>query len=61
MTSRNFLKYSGVWGGVVLNPYHWQLKFKSGSESILDDDIIFGFSIYLGPFWVRLIIDDGGW
>lgn len=58
---KNYLKYSGLWTGLVLNPYHWQLKIKTGSESILDDDVIFGLSIYFGPVWIRMVIDDGSW
>lgn len=58
---KNCLKYSGIWLGFVLNPYHWQLKIKTGSESILDDDVIFGLSIYFGPVWIRMVIDDGSW
>jgi hypothetical protein len=47
--------------GIVLNPYHWQFKIKTGSESILEDDVIFGLSIHGGPVWFRLVIDDGAW
>jgi hypothetical protein len=50
-----------LWAGLVVNPYHWQFKIKTGSESILDDDVIFGLSIYFGPVWIRVIVDDGSW
>jgi hypothetical protein len=58
---KNYLKYSGLWAGLVVNPYQWQFKIKTGSESILDDDVIFGLSIYFGPVWIRVIVDDGSW
>ena len=58
---KNLLKHSGLWFGLVLNPYHWQLKVKTGSEGLLEDDVIFGLAIYLGPVWGRLVIDDGSW
>ena len=58
---KNYLKYSGFWAGFVLNPYQWQFKIRTGSESILDDDVIFGLSIYCGPVWIRVVVDDGAW
>ena len=58
---KNFLKYSGIWAGVVINPYHWQFKIKTKPDGILEDDVISFFAIYLGPFWIRMILDDGGW
>jgi hypothetical protein len=61
MRLKTYLKYSGIWMGIVLNPYHWEFKIKTGSESILEDDVIFGFSIHGGPVWFRLVIDDGTW
>ena len=54
-----WLKYSGLWGGFILNPYHWSgdiLKLH-----INDNDYAFYCAINLGPVWVKLIIDDGRW
>jgi hypothetical protein len=61
MTLKNLIKYSGLWFGLVINPHHWQFKIKTGSDGILEDDVIFGLSIYLGPVWGRLVVDDGSW
>lgn len=61
MRLKTYLKYSGIWMGVVFNPYHWQFKIKTGSDGILEDDVIFGISVYVGPLWFRLVIDDGNW
>jgi len=47
-----FLKYSGIWFGLIVNPYHWRFTI----EKPLD-----GFAIYIGPVWMRVIIDDGSW
>lgn len=58
---KNFLKHSGLWAGFVLNPYHWQFKIKTGSEGLLEDEPLYGLAIYLGPIWVRGVIDDGAW
>ena len=46
--------------GFVLNPYHWQLKVEHGSQNDLDD-VIFGLAIYCGPFWIKVVVDDGRW
>ena len=54
------LRFSGLWMGFVLNPYHWQLKVVHGSQNDLDD-VIFGLAIYCGPFWIKVVIDDGSW
>jgi hypothetical protein len=56
----NWLKYSGVWMGIVLNPFHWEICF-TGVEP---DDLNprrWGAFASLGPLWVRVIIDDGTW
>ena len=55
-----FLEYSGVWLGVVLNPYHWKFRISTQSDSDVDD-WVFYFEVYFGPVWLRVIIDDGRW
>lgn len=55
-----YLKYSGIWAGVVFNPYHWEIT----SQLITPDDLNpnqHGVFISIGPFWLRAIIDDGSW
>jgi hypothetical protein len=55
-----YLKYSGVWVGFVLNPYHWTLE----ATMITPDDLNpnqFGYFVSGGPVWVRFIVDDGSW
>ena len=61
MPLKNYLKYSGLWAGFVLNPYHWEFKIKTGSDGILEDDVIFGLSLHFGPVWLRVVVDDGAW
>lgn len=56
----NYLKYSGVWIGLVLNPYHWEFKLQIGGPTELDPNMHFAFLTF-GPFWIRIVIDDGGW
>jgi hypothetical protein len=59
MMLRNYLKYSGLWMGFVLNPYHWNFKIEQTDH--LFDDYLFYLSVYCGPIWIRIIIDDGSW
>lgn len=47
-----YAKHSGIWLGLVVNPYHWQFRIVSSNEDN---------AIYFGPFWVRVIIDNGRW
>jgi len=60
MQLKNYLKYSGVWMGIVINPYHWNFHFDFKSDHIIDNYIFFS-QLYIGPFWIRIIIDDGKW
>jgi hypothetical protein len=56
----NYLKYSGVWAGFVVNPYHWEFRFVAITPTEMDPDQR-GFFISAGPFWVRGILDNGSW
>lgn len=56
----NYLKYSGIWIGVVINPYHWRFGLKQGSGSAWEE-YLFDNALHLGPVWIRVIIDDGSW
>lgn len=61
MTLKNFrkyTKYSGVWIGFVLNPYHWEFANRSDGIGELAAKVCSRF-ISIGPVWVRLVIDDG--
>lgn len=49
MMLKNYLKYSGIWIGLVVNPYHWQFGTKKFDEGC----------VHFGPIWVRVLIDDG--
>jgi len=59
-TLSNYLKYSGIWVGFAINPFHWKLDF----EWLHPDDLnpnMYGSYISFGPVWVRIVIDDGSW
>jgi hypothetical protein len=55
-----YLKYSGIWLGLVINPYHWEFRIEKFHPDELNPNL-FGFFITIGPFWIRFIIDDGSW
>lgn len=50
-----YLKYSGLWFGFILNPYHWRFGWNRDNEMIMSN------TVHFGPFWITLIIDDGRW
>jgi hypothetical protein len=57
---KNYLKYSGLWAGLVLNPYHWNFKLEVDPPQLIDT-YLFHFELYLGLIWIRIVIDDGNW
>lgn len=56
----SYLKYSGVWVGVILNPYHWRFAWSRGTNE-WPETYLFENCIYIGPIYIRVIIDDGSW
>jgi hypothetical protein len=54
-----YLRYSGVWIGIVLNPFQWQPKIET-KDSLFNDMNPNGKLLYisLGPLWIRIVIDD---
>jgi hypothetical protein len=54
----NIAKYSGVWVGVVFNPYHWHPRF---SLNCNDENYIMYLEINIGLAWLRVTLDDGRW
>ena len=55
----DWIRYSGIWFGFVVNPFHWQFGWKKGFS--VWEDYLFDNSIHLGPVWIRVIIDNGDW
>ena len=58
---KNYLKYSGLWAGFVLNPYHWNFKLEVNPQHEIDLKNIFHFELYLGLVWLKVVVDDGSW
>jgi len=56
----NWLKYSGVWVSLALNPYHWRIKFEYNGPNDMDPSM---HAVYatVGPLTVRIVIDDGSY
>lgn len=59
-TLLNYVKYSGLWFGVVVNPFHWELRFDFLHPDELNPAMR-GIFVSVGPVWVRGIIDNGTW
>lgn len=60
MKLKTYLKYSGIWFGFAVNPYHWQLKFQTTNPTDMDPAMYTVF-LSVGPVWLRIIIDDGSY
>jgi len=56
----SFIRYSGIWVGLILNPFHWRLGLVRGSKE-WPENYLFEICFYLGPVYIRVIIDDGSW
>lgn len=55
-----YLRYSGVWIGLILNPFHWRIAWDKEIKQ-WPDDRMFENCVYVGPIYIRVIIDDGSW
>jgi hypothetical protein len=56
----NYIKYSGIWIGFVINPFHWELSFETVQPDNLNPKA-HGIFLRIGPFWIKGVIDDGSW
>jgi hypothetical protein len=43
---KNYLKHSGIWIGLVINPYHWSFGVKKYDPGC----------IHFGPLWIRVYV-----
>jgi len=57
----NFLRYSGIWIGLIVNPFHWRFAWDKGLKEWPNDTLLFENCVYVGPIYIRVIIDDGSW
>lgn len=56
----NYIRYSGVWVGAVINPFHWEFKFEFMHPDELNPAMR-GIFVSLGPVWLRGVLDNGSW
>lgn len=62
-----WLKYSGLWVNLVLNPFHWIFDLSFGGIGLgpllwdtEEEEIeFFWFHFCMGPINFRVVIDDG--
>jgi hypothetical protein len=59
-TLNNYLRYSGIWSGLVINPFHWDFRYQFLHPDDLNPNMR-GVYISFGPIWIRVVIDDGTW
>jgi hypothetical protein len=59
-TLSNYIKYSGIWFGLVINPFHWDFRFQTLHPDDLNPNMR-GIYISFGPIWTRIVIDNGTW
>ena len=56
----NYIRYSGLWVGIVFNPFHWKFGWDR-SPGLWPQEYLYENCVYFGPVYIRLIIDDGSW
>lgn len=56
----NWIRYSGIFIHVIVNPFHWRLGFASGRDEIMGPNSWF-VKITLLFVAVNVVIDDGSW
>ena len=57
----NWIRFSGIWVGFVVNPFHWRFRYDTKGNSDGWADPVFENCLHFGPIWIRVIIDDGRW
>ena len=50
----------GIWISTI-NVWDYIINNNVDQMLVLEDDVVYGLSIYFGPFWIRMVIDDGAW
>lgn len=54
----NWLRYSGIWLTLVLNPLHWQWQWLTKHETWPDTT---EYSIQFLFLSIRVVLDNGNW
>ncbi len=56
-----YLKYSGIWVTLVLNPFHWQFACYQNKDNEFPGPNRFSGTLQVAFLTVRLVIDNGDW
>jgi hypothetical protein len=56
-----WLRYSGVWVTLILNPFHWGLGFYKDKEEVLSAPNMLSYRLQIIFVTIRLVVDDGSW
>jgi hypothetical protein len=54
----NWIRYSGVWLTLILNPFHWRLQWFKRNEFWHDTKEYTSQFLFLS---IRVVVDDGSW
>ena len=57
----NWLRYSGLWLTLVVNPFHWRIGPVDHGLGWLDGPCKREFSFQLLFLTVRIVLDNGNW
>jgi len=56
----NWLKYSGVWCTIILNPFHWSFSWEVVKQDPLNPKMT-QLDFKLGPVRLLIVFDNGEW
>jgi len=59
-TLANYLRYSGLFVRITVNPLQWQVNFEYTVPTQLDPKM-YAVNLVVGPVALTAIIDDGSW
>jgi hypothetical protein len=57
----DWLRYSGMWITLVVNPLHWRFSFSFKSDDVYLSPNLKEISTQLAFLSLRLVIDNGDW
>jgi len=56
----NWIRYSGVWITLVVNPLHWRIRFENIFEDELNPKMKF-IDLQFIFLNIKVVVDDGSW
>lgn len=55
-----WLRYSGIWVSLAINPLHWRIACEVSGPTDMDPAMYSGY-VSMGPLTIRIVIDDGSY